>query len=329
MSSTAITSRTRARGRARGGGAIAAARFLASRLGQSALVVIGAVLISFVLVSLSGNAIRAHALLLTPEQTAELERQLGFDRPLLERFVEYLGNVLHGDFGESLRFSTPALNLVTGALPNTLLLVGCGLAAALAVGMPAALYGAARPGSRADRAIGRVMSVFQGVPEFWLGLMLAIVFSVQLGWFPSTGFDGPSSVVLPTIAIATPMLPAVYRLLRGELLDVMQHDFVEALRIKGLSERQVVVRHALRNALPGFVTYLILQSGYLIGGTLIVEVVFGWPGIGTLMVDAARERDLGVVQAVVVVVACAYVALNLLADLLVLWLDPRVRTGRR
>ncbi len=330
MSSIGVTvQRLPTRRRWRESGLSTAARYLAGRLGQGLLVVFGAVLISFVLVNLAGDSVASRAALLTPAQVHALEHQLGLDRPLLERFVHYIDSVLHGNFGASYRFGGSALDVVMSVLPNTLALVGASLVVVLALGVPAALYSAIRPGSRVDRMLGRATSLLQGIPEFWLALMLVIVFAVNLGWLPSIGFDGPSVLLLPAIAIATPLVPAVYRLLRGQLLDVMQRDFVEVLRIKGLSERQIVLRHGLRNALPGFVAFFGLQLGYLIGGTLVVEVVFSWPGIGSLAVDAANAHDLGVVQAVVIVVAFAYVLLNLLADLLVLWLDPRVRTGSR
>lgn len=304
-------------------------RFVGVRLGQSAVVIFGAVLISFLLVNISGNSVIATgAALLTPEQRRQLEQQLGFDRPLLQRLAEYLGKVLHGDFGESYRFGGSALSIVLVALPNTLVLVVGALFVALLLGVPAAIFSAVHPGNRGDRVLRRVVSVLQGVPEFWLGIVLVLIFSVTLGILPSVGFDRPDALILPVIALGTPLVPAVFRLLRGGLLDVLDRDFVEALRVKGLSESTIVIHHALRNALPGFATYLALQLGYLIGGTLIVEVVFNWPGIGSLALDAVRARDLGVVQAVVVVLAFAFVVLNLLADLFVLWLDPRVRTGQ-
>jgi ABC-type dipeptide/oligopeptide/nickel transport system permease component len=308
---------------------VPALAFLARRLAQSVLVVLGAVLISFVLVNLSGNSVLASkSTLLTPAQLQQLEQQLGFDRPLPQRLVEYLGNVVQGDFGTSYRFGGSALGVVLDAMPNTLLLVAGALIVALGIGIPAALYSAIRRDTRSDRWLRRAISVCQGIPEFWLGLVLVLLFSVKLGAFPSIGFGGPDAVVLPVIALAVPLVPAVFRLLRGQLLDVLGRDFVEALRIRGMGERRIVVRHAARNALPGFVTYLALQIGYLLGGTLIVEVVFGWPGIGSLTIDAVKARDLGVVQAVVVSLACVYVLLNLLADLAVLWLDPRVRRER-
>jgi peptide/nickel transport system permease protein len=314
---------------ARRRGVATASRFLAGRLAQGVFVVIGAVFIGFILVNLSGHglALRGGGLL-TPDQIEELRNKLGYDKPLLSRLWPYLGDVLRGDFGESYRFHEPAMNTVLKSLPNTLVLVGGGLGLALAIAVPSAVYSAIHQGRLADKGLRSSLSFLQGVPEFWLGLMLVWLLSVKLPIFPSVGYDGGRSVVLPIVALALPIVPALFRLLRGELLNVMNQDFVEALRIKGFPDSRIVRTHALRNAMPGFLTFTTLQLGYLLGGTILVEVVFGWPGMGGLAVDAARSQDVAVVEAVVVVLAIAYVLLNLLADLLVLVLDPRVRTGR-
>lgn len=300
--------------------------YLGRRLLQGLLVVFGALLISFVLTSLSGNP--ADVLgggLLTQEQYQELVHELGYDRPLGERFLNYIIQAFQGDFGQSYRFGESALGVVLDALPSTLALVAGAVGLALVIALPISFVSVLRRESRTDRTLRTLVMLAQGFPEFWLGLVLTLIFTVWLGALPSLGFGGFESLVLPTIALAVPLAPSMVRLLRGQLLDVMKLDFIVALRAKGLSEFQIVVRHGLRNALPLFVTLLALQVGWLLGGTLVVEAVFAWPGVGGLLLEAVATRDLVIVQAVVVVVATTYVLLNLAADTVVVLIDPRVR----
>jgi ABC-type dipeptide/oligopeptide/nickel transport system permease component len=304
-------------------------RFLGGRMLQGCFVVLGSILISFIMINIAGSpAVARSGGLFSAEQIAALEQRLGYDRPILERFGEYLTNVLRGDFGVSYRFGDSAATVVLDAIPYTLLLVAGAVLVALAFALVVAVHSVIHRESRADRVLRTATLVGQGVPEFWLALMLVLVFSVWLGALPSLGFDDARSLVLPVVALAVPLCPALLRILRSQLLDIMEQEFIVALRAKGLSARAIVLRHALRNALPGFVTFLALQIGWLIGGTLIVEVVFAWPGVGTVLHGAVVARDLLVIQAVVVLLAVTYVLLNLLADAFVLWIDPRIRTGR-
>jgi peptide/nickel transport system permease protein len=166
------------------------------------------------------------------------------------------------------------------------------------------------------------------MPEFWLGLLLILIFAVWLGVLPSLGFDDWTSPILPIVTLALPLSSILTRLLRSQLLDIMTSDFVVALRAKGLTEREILVRHALQNALSPFITYIALQVGWLVGGTVVVESVFTWPGLGALALSAAKTRDLQVLQAIVILIAVGYVGFNLLADLLVIWIDPRIRVGK-
>ena len=182
-----------------------------------------------------------------------------------------------------------------------------------------------RRGSLVDGGIRSTLMALQGLPPFWLGVILVLIFSVQLQWLPSYGNRSATSYILPIAALSIPLMSTVVRLLRSQLLDIMGMEFITALRAKGLSERDIVIRHALRNAMPPLVTFMALQIGWLFGGTLIVEAMFGWPGIGTLTLTATGNQDLTVIQAIVVVVAVVYVLLNLLADLAVLAIDPRLR----
>jgi peptide/nickel transport system permease protein len=306
------------------------ARYIAGRLAQGAVVLFGALLISFLLTTLSGNSAALQGGgTLTPDQIAALSHAEGYDKPVLDRFWHYLTGVVHGDFGRSYRYGGSAVHVVLSAFPYTLMLVAGALAVSLAVAVPTAVYAVIRRNTVWDRVFRRTLLLGQGVPEFWLALLLVLIFAVTLGWLPSIGYSGVSSAILPVLALSVPLVPAVVRLLQGQLLDVMAADFIAAERAKGLSESAIVLRHGLRNALPGFTTYLALQIGWLVAGTVIVESVFQWPGIGSAMLSAVQNRDVTVIQAVVMLVAVFYVVLNLAADFIVLALDPRIRTEER
>lgn len=303
--------------------------YLLGRVRQAVVVVFGALIISFLLVTVGGDAARAQAGNVLPaEQLEALRRELGYDKPILTRLGDYLAGAVQGDFGTSYRFRAPAAEVVLDALPYTLLLVGAALAVALIISIPLALYAVLRRDTPDDRLVRGFFITIQGMPDFWLGTLFILIFSIQLGLLPSIGFGSASSLVLPTMTLAIPLIPAFFRFLRSQLLDVMEQDFVLVLRTKGLNRREILLHHGVRNALPAFVTYLALHIGWLIGGTAVVEFIFSWPGIGSVLLTSVPVRDLQVVQAVVVVVAVCFVLLNLLADLAVLALDPRVRTER-
>lgn len=302
------------------------ARYIAGRLVQGVVVVLLSICVSFILVHVSGNpALIIGGGRLSPEDLQALERTLGYDRPLLEQFTQYFTGVLRADFGISYRSRSSALIPVIDALPTTLVLVATTVAFALTLGVPTALFSILQRDSRIDRIIRRILIALSGIPDFWLALMLLLLFAATLRVLPSFGFNGPASLVLPATALALPLIPTVVRLLRGELLDVMNRPFIAALRARGLTERELVTRHAIRNVLPPTVTFLALQLGWLLGGTLVIESIFGWGGIGSLALDAVNTRDLPVVQALVVVTATTFVVANLLTDLFVLWIDPRAR----
>lgn len=307
----------------------ARSRQLGARLGQGIVVVFGAATISFALIHLSGNPAEViFGTTASPEAIAEISQRLGYDRPLHVQYVDYMSDVARGDFGDSLRYQEPALNVVLEALPRTLLLVTVAMAIACAVALVAAVFSVLRRETRGDRVVRRTLMVFQGLPEFWLGLVLVMIFAVKLGWLPSIGMAGPKSVILPSVALALPLAAILTRLLRATLLDIMASDFVTALRGKGLSEVEIITHHALRNASVPFVNYLGLKMGWLIGGTLVVETVFVWPGIGQLALSAVDNRDLAILQTLVIVIAVIWILLNLVVDLLMAAIDPRIRSGQ-
>ena len=305
------------------------ARYVAGRLGQGVLVLFGAVTASFILVHLTGNPATVLAGgQLPPAQVKALSEQLGYNRPLIDQYLSYLGHAVRGDFGNSFRYGTGAVSTVLTALPNTLILIGISLAAAITISVAVASASVLHQGGWSDRLWRPVMSALQGIPDFWIALILVLILSVKLRWLPSLGFAGPSSLIMPCIALTLPMLASFTRLLRGSLLDFTGSDIALALRARGLTRREIVIHHAMRNAMVTFVSYVALQAGWLVGGTLIVETIFAWPGIGTMLLGAVQSRDLTVIQATVVIIAVAFTLLNLLADLAVIWLDPRIGRER-
>jgi len=303
----------------------AIARYVGARLGQGILVLYGAVTVSFLLIHATGNPATILAGgILPPAQLRALSARLGYNRPLLDQYGLYIAHVIRGNFGDSFRYGTPAISSVITALPNTLLLVGISLAAAIVISVVIATSSVLSTSGWSDRVWRPAVLAVQGIPDFWIALILVWVFSVKFGVLPSLGFDGPESLIMPCTALTLPMLASFTRLLRVRLLDFTNSDVAVALQTRGLTRREIVLHHALRNSMPTFVSYVALQSGWLIGGTIIVETIFSWPGIGSLLLAAVLARDLTVIQAVVVVIAVAFTVFNLLADLAVLWLDPRI-----
>lgn len=301
-------------------------RFLGRRLVQGIVTVFGVITVTFFLVRLSGNPA---ALLLgaeaTQEDIAKLSAALGFDRPLIEQYGSFLADVLRGDFGMSLRQGVPAADLVMQRLPATFELAlwsfALGTAAAALTVLVLQLTG-----SRALRAaVLWVASARQAIPSFWLGLILVLVFSVTLGVLPALGRTTPQSLVLPMITIATLEFALYVRLLDAGFADQMSQDYVRTAQSKGQSHPVVVVRHVLPNAVLPVITVAGLNLGALLGGTIVVELVFNWPGLGQLIMSSISARDYAVVQAGVLTIALFFIVTNLLVDLLYAVLDPRVR----
>jgi peptide/nickel transport system permease protein len=304
-------------------------RYVGRRLLQGLGVLLIAATIGFLLTNAIGNpSDMLKGGVLDPQALKEYQRSLGYDKPLLSRYVSYIGGLLHGHFGNSYRFNESGMKIVLDALPYTLMLVGGAVVLALSLSVPLAVLSVIRRGSLVDRSMQRGLMVLQGVPEFWLGLVLALVFGGIWRIFPTIGYVGLQSLVLPACALGIPLVPTFVRLMRGQLLDTMQMDFVDALRAKGLDERTIVVRHGLRNVVGPFVTLLALQFGFLIGGSILIEAVFAWPGIGSAALSAVSARDLAVLQSLILLVTVCFVLLNLLADVFVLWRDPRIRLER-
>ncbi len=280
----------------------------------------------FFLVRLTGDP----ALLLLPPNTppAQVEafRELrGFNDPLPVQYWHFLTGALRGDLGESFRFREPALALVVQRLPATLQLAASSVLAALLVGVPLGVLSATYRDSRLDTLVRGVAFIAQSVPPFWLGLTLIVVFSVQLGVLPSSGRGSLSQLIMPTVTLTAFLAASIVRLTRGGMVRELQSDYVRTARAKGLVARRVLYKHALRNTLIPVVTLVGLQLGELLGGAVVTETIFAWPGVGRLVVEAVNNRDFPIVQAALLVIVCLFVLVNLFVDLLYGVLDPRVR----
>lgn len=298
-----------------------------SRLGQGFVTVFLASLVVFVLIrAVPGDpAVVMLGEQATPEDLGRLRSVMRLDRPLYEQYMAFLGQLVAGDLGMSIRFQRPASELVKDRLGATAALAGAGLGLACLIGVPIGVLGAVRASSLTDRAVRVTALLSQAVPGFWLGLVLITIFAVQLRVLPASGGGDFSHLILPAITLASFLLGLTIRLTRASILDVLKQDFIRTARSKGLTERVIAFRHALRNALIPVVTVLGLQVGTLLGGAVITEAVFAWPGIGNLAVLAIYQRDYPVVQAVVLLSAVVFVVTNILVDLLCTWIDPRLR----
>lgn len=261
----------------------------------------------------------------SPAQIAEARHEMGFDKPIYVQYVIFMDHALHGDLGESIFYKEPALQVILTALPNTLILSAAAFLISVAVALPVGILSALHRDTFWDYFGVGVALIGQATPPYWLGIMLIILFSVNLHLLPTSGNFGPQYIIMPAITLGAVLMPIVTRLTRSGMLDVLGEDYVRTARAKGLRERAVIWKHALRNMLIPLVTVLGLQLSALLGGAVIIEQVFGWPGVGQIAVNAIYSRDYPVVQADVLVVSAAFVFMNLLVDLLYARLDPRIR----
>ena len=300
--------------------------YLCKRLAWALVVLLGISGIVFVVVHLSGDPA---ALYMSPEGTREdyelLRSAMGFDRPLPEQYGLFLWRAARGDFGRSLRHQQPTLPLVLARFPATLALTLAAMLLALLLALPLGLLSALRRNSVLDTGGMMLALAGQCMPTFWLGILLILVFAVQLRWLPVYGGDGPATLVLPAVTLGVWAMARTARITRSSMLDVLHQDFLRTARAKGVGEWAVVLRHALRNCAIPIVTALGLELGNLLGGAVITEAVFAYPGIGRLAVEAVVNKDVPLIQAVVLTVASAVLLLNILIDVVYVLLDPRIR----
>jgi len=301
--------------------------YILRRVAQSALTLLGVSVLVFVILRvLPGDPARMLLPDGAPEAAvAELNRQLGLREPLIVQYGLFLRSVAHGDFGQSFQYRAPALRVVLERLPATVQLTAAAMLVTIAAGVSLGIVTAVLRGTRYDVA-GTILAVLgQSLPNFWLGIMLILLFGVALRWLPTSGFASWTSLVLPAVTLAAFPTALVARLTRSSMLEILNRDYVRTGRAKGLTEPSVVLRHALRNAAIPVLTVIGLQIGSLLGGAVITESVFAWPGMGKLIVDAIFFRDFPVVQTVLILSATVFVAINLLVDLLYTVIDPRIR----
>ncbi len=300
--------------------------YVASRLGQAAITILGISVIVFALARLSGDA---GALLVPPEATPQ-ERQdirdaLGLDRPLPVQYGIFLKGVVTGDFGKSFRFGEPALEVFAKRFPNTLQLAAVAAVVALLGGVSVGVLGATHAGGMPDRVITIIALLGQAVPSFLIAIFLMLIFSVNLGWLPTSGKHGTLTYIMPAVSLAWYSMAALARMTRSSMLDVMETDYVRLARLKGLPESRVIWKHAFRNALIPILTLFSLQLIFFVSGSVIIENIFAWPGIGQLTVQAIFSRDYPLVQTIVLVTSSFLVLLNVGVDLLYAFIDPRIR----
>lgn len=286
----------------------------------------GLTIVLFVLLRLGGDPV-AHLVdpLATPEEIAEVRAAYGFDRPLLEQYFTQLRLIVTGDFGDSYRFKMPAMPLVLERLPATLELALASIVIALLIAVPAGILSAVYQNSPLDLFVTVMSTLGRAMPNFWIGIMLILIIGVELRWLPVAGRDGFASIILPAITLGTGIATTIARVLRSSMLEVMRKEYMTTARSKGLREWTVILRHGLRNSLVAAVTVLGLQMAWLLGGSVVVEEVFAWPGIGRLMVRSVLLRDLTLVQAGVLVFAIIVMVTNLLVDILYAYINPRIR----
>lgn len=302
--------------------------YLAKRLLWGLVSLAGITVVVFLILHLSGDPT---ALLLPVEATAQdIERFrhiMGFDRPIWIQYVDFARNAIHGDFGESFRYRMPAMGVVLERVPATAALTAAALAVALIISIPMGILAAVKKNTVWDNVAMALALVGQAVPGFFLAIMMIYVFAVKLRVLPTYGFKGIDSLVLPAITLGVYSAASLTRMLRANLSEVLQQDYIRTATAKGIRRRRTILRHALRNAVLPVLTLLGIQVGVLLGGSVITETVFAWPGMGRLVVQAVLNRDYPVVQAAVFFTAIIFLVVNLVIDVIYTVLDPRIRYG--
>jgi peptide/nickel transport system permease protein len=288
-------------------------------------VLFGVATVVFFITRLTGDPI---AIMLPPDATAEqadkLRHALGFDKSLLQQYGIYLLNLLHLDLGVSLRYGGPTVQLIVERLPATLQLAGAALLFSLIIAIPAGIISAIKRGSMVERGVMTLVLIGQSMPVFWMGILLILLFSVRMKIFPTGGIGSWLHLVLPAIALGLQLMALVTKLLRSSLIETLGADYIRTARAKGLLPQTVISKHALRNGLLPVITIVGLEVGTLLGGSVVTETVFAWPGVGQLLVQAIYNRDFPLVQAALILLAGIFVLINLLVDICYVFIDPRI-----
>ncbi len=303
-------------------------RYALRQVVQLAVVIVGISMLAFAILHVIGDPVT----LLLPqnagqEEYARYNKLLGLDRPIYVQYWKFASRAVQGDFGKSWYADTPAFKLVLERMPPTLYLTTAGLVTALLIALPLGILAALKRHSFVDSLCTMAAVAGQAMPIFWLGIMLIIIFAVQLRLLPASGYGTWQHFLMPSFTLGAFLAPITMRLVRSGVIEIMNMEYIKTARAKGLAERLVVVKHAFRNACIPVITVLGLQFGQLLGGAVITETVFAWPGVATLTVDAIRNQDFPVVQCAVVLLALIIVAVNFLVDMIVGLIDPRIRVG--
>jgi peptide/nickel transport system permease protein len=302
--------------------------WLVRRLIYAAITLVVISMVVFSLVRMTGDPV----LLFLPQDATQedinrVRRQFGFEDPLIQQYRRFLLSALRGDFGVSIKFQEPVLDVVTRRLPATVLLASAAMLLTLAVALPAGIVSALRRNSLIDRLTMTAVVLGQSMPSYWLGVMLILLVSVQWRLLPAFGYGTPAHLVLPAVTLSAFFIARIARLTRSGMLEVLKSDYIRTAEAKGLPVTSVVLKHALKNAGLPIITIVGIEFGTLLGGTVITETIFAWPGLGRLAVDAIYGRDYPVVQTIVLLVSAIFVSLNLIVDVLYRWIDPRIELG--
>lgn len=299
--------------------------YILKRLWHTIYVIVGISMISFFFIHLSGDPV----MLMLPgdasdQEIEELREQLGFNDPLHVQYAKFAVRAVQGDFGESLYYHVPVMELIVERLPASLELAFAAMIFALALAIPLGVISAIKRGSMVDMSsmFGALLGI--SMPHFWLGIMMMMLFSIHLGWLPTSGRGTFAHLIMPAVSLGLSLMAMFARLTRSVMLEVLSLDYIRTARAKGLKEQVIIYKHALKNALIPLVTVAGMQFGFLIGGTVIIETVFAWPGLGRLVIQAIFGRDYPLVQGIVFVFSVIFVGLNLLVDILYIYLDPQI-----
>ncbi|MCL7455105.1 MAG: ABC transporter permease [Anaerolineae bacterium] len=303
-------------------------RYFLTKVGESILLLLGVMVLVFFLVRITGDPANLMASReASPETIQQIREEWGFDRPLIVQFWDFVTGAAVLDFGKSYHFKTPAMPMVLERLPATIQLAAVGLLISVAIGIPLGLVGGFNPGSTVD-SVGRFLAMLaQSIPNFWLALILILLFAVRLGWFPSFGRDELKSVVMPAFVLGLPVLGQIVRLTRSAVLEIRSEDFVRTAHSKGLLPQTIYVKHVLRNVAIPLISVIGVQFGYMLGGSIYIETIFAWPGIGQLLEQAIGWRDFPLIMAIAIFTSMVVLMLNLLTDVAYAVIDPRIRYG--
>lgn len=300
-------------------------RYIIKRILQTILVLFLVMTLVFIILRVIGDPTK---MMVTPDSSYEdlekVRHVLGLDRPIWEQYIDYLVNILHGDFGDSYYFQRPVLELLQERLPATLKIQSIALLISLPLAIIFGIISAIKRNSLLDNAVTVFVVAGRSIPSFWLALLMVMIFSVKLGWLPPSGYGQPSQLIMPVIAVAAGMGASVTRLTRSSMLDVMRQDYITTARAKAAKESVVIVKHGLHNALLTVVTFVALQIGYMFAGSVVVESVFALPGLGRLIVTAIKDYDFPLIQASTLVFALIFSLINCIADICYTLIDPRI-----